>query len=216
VSGPPPKRSHPLPSGGRHYKKPPPSGDSWLPTPQSLRLPSVAIRCQAVDGAIKNLHRLATGGYERQVATDTPIPPPPKRSHPLPSGGQHYKKPPPSGDRWLPTPEPSAAKRSHPLPSGGHRNKKPPPSGDRWLPIPRPLRLPNVAIRCQAVDSTIKNLHRLATGGYERQVATSDRWLRATGGYRQPGPSAIEALSLFTTIRAQTTATKDLHSEKAP
>ena len=32
----------------------PPSGDRWLP---------VAIRCQAVDGAGENLHRLATGGY---------------------------------------------------------------------------------------------------------------------------------------------------------
>ena len=63
-------------------------------------------------------------------------------------------------------------------------------------------RLPHVAIGCQAVDSVIKTLHRLATGGYGlnrshplpsggaargeastvwRQVATGDWWLRATG-----------------------------------
>jgi hypothetical protein len=28
-----------------------------------------------------------------------------------------------------------------------------------------------------------EGFHRLATGGYGRQVATGDRWLRATGGY---------------------------------
>ena len=83
-------RSHPLPSGGRRERKPPPSGDRWLPASY------VATRCQAVDNARENLHRLATGGYRRQVATGF------LRSHPLPSGGRRARKPPPSGDRWLP------------------------------------------------------------------------------------------------------------------
>jgi hypothetical protein len=60
-----------------------------------------------------------------------------------------------------------------------------PPSGGRWLRAIGGYALP-VAIRCQAVDCARENLHRLATGGYERQVATGGRWLRATGGYDYP------------------------------
>ena len=65
-------------------RKPPPSGDRWLPATRSHPLP-VAIRCQAVDGAGENLHRLATGGYRLPVPSAT-------RSHPLPSGGRRYEK----------------------------------------------------------------------------------------------------------------------------
>jgi hypothetical protein len=63
------------------------TGDRWL------RL-FVAIRCQAVVRCELSLHRLATGGYGRQVATAL-------CSHPLPSGGAVRGRPPPSGDRWL-------------------------------------------------------------------------------------------------------------------
>ncbi len=47
-----------------------------------------------------------------------------------------------------------------------------------------------VAIRCQAVVGRREGgFHRLATGGYERRVATSDRWLRAMGNGSHPLPS---------------------------
>jgi len=118
----------------------------------------------------------------RQVATGF------LRSHPLPSGGQLARKPPPSGDWWLPS-----VLRSHPLPSGGRRARKPPPSGDRWLLATGGYRASYVAIRCQAVVVARENLHRLATGGYWRQVATG--FLRShplpSGGRRarKPPPS---------------------------
>jgi hypothetical protein len=86
-------------------------------------VPENLVEHEATRNLIQTLHRLATGGYRQPT-------------------------------------KPSAVLRSHPLPSGGQRYIKPPPSGERWLP------LPIVAIRCQAVDGAISNLHRLASGGY--------------------------------------------------
>jgi hypothetical protein len=53
------------------------------------------------------------------------------------------------------------------LPSGGAVRARLPPSGDRWLRATRRI----VAIGCQAVGRCERGFHRLATGGYGRQVA---------------------------------------------
>ena len=104
------------------------------------------------------------------------------RSHPLPSGGQRWIKPPPSGDRWLPRQVAKTALRSHPLPSGGRRWIKPPPSGDRWLPR-------------QVAKAALRS-HPLPSGGrrWIKPPPSGDRWLPrqvATANAQAMGPRSL-------------------------